>query len=152
MSNSTIIKTAFFATKPERVWAYLTKADKLGEWFHPADSDLMADSEYALIANTEDGNANKIIWGKVLIWNPPSTLQYTFEIVPFGEVSTTVTWNLKEAHGGTMLTLIHEGIGELGDAALGLLMALDDGWDEHIGCLRKTLKSKGHDVPDCSKQ
>ncbi len=140
MSNSTITKTAFFATKRETVWAYLTEADKLGEWFHPAESDLTTDSDYALIATADDGSVNKIIWGKVLIWNPPTTLQYTFEIAPFGGISTTVTWDLEEAHGGTMLSLTHEGIGELGDAALGLLMALDDGWDEHIGSLRKRLK------------
>jgi len=152
MSNSTITKTAFFATKPETVWAYLTEADKLGEWFHPAESDLAADSGYALIKTGDDESVNKIIWGKVLVWKPPTTLQYTFEIAPFGGVITTVTWNLKESHGGTMLTLIHEGVGELGDAALGLLMALDDGWDEHIGSFRKTLKNGNHVVPDCSKQ
>ena len=52
---------------------------------------------------------------------------------------TTVTWTLKEAHGGTMLTLQHEGIGAAGEAALGLLMALDSGWDCHLLELRGSL-------------
>jgi len=151
MSQSTINKTAFFDVNPETLWAYLTKADKLGEWFHPAESDLKADSEYALIAKGEDGSSNKIIWGKVLIWNPPTTLQYTFEIGPFAGVITTVTWELEAAHGGTKLTLTHEGVGELGEAALGLLMALDDGWDQHIGRLRTKLQPANHKAPDCQK-
>ena len=147
MSNSTITKTAFFATTPETVWAYLTEAEKLGEWFHPAESDLSADSDYSLLAG-----GNKIIWGKVQVWNPPNTLQYTFEIAPFEGMSTVVTWNLEEAHGGTMLSLTHEGVGELGEAALGMLMALDDGWDEHISSLRKILKNEDQKVPDCSEE
>lgn len=135
MTNSTMTKTAFFGVEPKAVWAFLTEADKLGEWFHPAEADLAADSDYILGA---DGN--KVIWGTVLNWDPTSTLQYTFEIAPFGGVSTTVTWSLVESNGGTQLTLTHEGIGELGEAALGLLMALDDGWDKHIGSLREALK------------
>lgn len=149
MSNSTITKTAFFAATPETIWDYLTKADKLAEWFNPAQGDLAPDSDYGLISKGKDGGI--IVWGKVIGWNPPSQLQTTFEIAPFGGVITTVTWDLEEAHGGTKLTLTHEGIGELGDAALGLLISLDDGWDEHIGCFRKVLKDESIEVPDCSE-
>lgn len=140
MSNSSITKSAFFATTPETIWAYLTEADKLGEWFHPAEADLAANSDYALVTKDDDGETNRLIWGKVIIWDPTTRLQYTFEISPFAGVSTTVTWQLEVAHGGTKLSLTHEGVGELGDASLNLLMALDGGWDEHIGSLRKALK------------
>lgn len=48
-----------------------------------------------------------------------------------------MTTPLAEAFGGTRLTLHHEGIGDAaGDAALLLLMALDAGWDAHLGRLR----------------
>ena len=137
MSNSTITKTAFFATSPETLWAYLTEADKLGEWYHPARQDLQADQDYELY-NPE--NDERWIWGSVLEWNPPKKLVYTFIIPPLENISSTVTWVLEEALGGTKLSITHEGIGELGDEALGLIMALDDGWDEHIGKLRNTLK------------
>ena len=137
MSNSTITKSAFFVTTPEILWSYLTEADKLGEWYHPARQDLQADQDYELY-NKENGE--KWIWGSVLEWNPPKKLVYTFIIPPLEAISSKVTWVLEEAHGGTKLSLTHEGIEELGDAALGLLMALDDGWDEHIGSLRKALK------------
>jgi len=137
MTNSTITKSAFFAATPKTVWSYLTEADKLGEWYHPARQDLQADSDYELLNN--DGK--KMIWGSVLEWSPPNKLVYTFIIPPLEETSSTVTWILEEVNGGTKLSLTHEGIGKLGDSALGLLMALDDGWDEHIGSLRKALKT-----------
>ncbi len=137
MSNATITKTAFFAATPEVVWCYLTEADKLGEWYHPARQDLQANQDYELY-NKENGE--RWIWGSVLEWNPPSKLVYTFIIPPLEATSSTVTIILEEAHGGTRLTLIHEGVEQLGDAALSLLMPLDDGWDEHLGSLRKVVK------------
>jgi len=149
MTNSTITKTAFFATTRETVWAFLTESEKLAQWFHPARADLQEGQDYELyLADADDGEA--LIWGKVMRWEPPSKLDYTFNITPLNGISTTVSWYLEEAHGGTMLTLTHEGVGELGDSALSLLMALDDGWDEHIGKLRKILKSDEHAIPDCA--
>jgi len=149
MNNSTITKTAFFAAPRETLWAFLTESEKLAQWFHPARANLQEGQDYELyLADTDDGQA--MIWGKVLHWEPPSKLVYTFNIPPFNGTSTTVSWFLEESHGGTMLTLTHEGVGELGDSALNLLMALDDGWDEHIGKLRKTLKNDEYSVPDCA--
>ena len=53
---------------------------------------------------------------------------------------TTVSWTLEEAAGGTRVTLVHEGVGEAaGEAALGLLTALDKGWDEHFLKLRSLV-------------
>ncbi len=139
MSNSTIHKTAFFAAPPKTLWAFLTEADKLALWFHPARKNLQDGEDYELyLADADDGSA--LIWGKVLEWQPPSKLVYTFNIPPLDGVSTTVTWQLEEAHGGTLLVLTHEGLGDMKESPLGLLMALDEGWDEHIGKLRQQLK------------
>lgn len=138
MANSSITKSAFFAVTPNIVWAYLTEADKLGEWYHPARQDLQSGQDYELY-NSE--NEEKWIWGSVLEWDPPKKLVYTFTIPPLETISSTVTWILEEVYGGTKLSLTHEGVGELGDEALGLLIALDDGWDKHIGRLRESLKN-----------
>ena len=150
MTDETITKTAFFAVGSGTVWEFLTDKDKLAKWFHPARADLQDGQDYELyLADADDGNA--LIWGTVLHWEPPSKLVYTFNIPPFNGTSTTVSWYLVESHGGTMLTLTHEGVGKLGDGALSLLMALDDGWDEHIGRLRNTLKDENQTTPDCSE-
>ncbi len=140
MNNSTIHKTAFFAAPRETLWAFLTEADKLGLWYHPARKDLKKNEDYELYpADADDGSA--MIWGSVLDWQPVSKLVYTFNIPPFNGVKTTVTWQLEESHGGSLLVLTHEGLSGMEESPLGLLMALDGGWDEHIGKLRTELKN-----------
>jgi len=80
---------------------------------------------------------SKVCWGDVVTADKPSKLVYSFTITPLGGATTTVNWHLEAAAGGTRLTLVHEGIGEAaGEAALGLLSALDKGWDEHFSKLR----------------
>ena len=136
MSTTTINKSIFLAAPRETVWDYLTDKDKLGEWFHPAAENLVEGKPYALLGDAADSNS-KMCWGDVLSAKKPSFLSYSFTIKPMGGAMTTVNWTLEEAAGGTRVTLIHEGIGEAaGDAALGLLMALEEGWDKHFVKLR----------------
>jgi len=138
--TTTITKTVFFNASRDTVWSFLTNKDKLAKWFHPAKADLAAGEEYALIRTTDDGKTVPLIWGRVLEMNAPDKLVYTFVIDPFGGAETTVTWILEEAAGGTRLSLTHEGVAEAaGSATMRLLLALDDGWDEHLDRLRKSL-------------
>ena len=77
-------------------------------------------------------------WGTVQQWAPHSKLVYSFTVKPLNGAMTTVTWTLDPFQDGTRLTLLHEGVGVAGgEAAFGLLMALDKGWDEHFGRLRQ---------------
>lgn len=137
MSDSAIVKTIFLKADAETVWGFLTDKDKLGKWFHRADSDLAAGNEYVLKGKSDDGTEVRKCWGEVIEEKRPEKLVYTFTIEPLGGAMTTVTWLLEEVHGGTRLMLRHEGIGAAaGGAALPLLMALDAGWDGHLGRLR----------------
>ena len=137
MNNDVISKSVFFSASRETVWSFLTDKDKLGLWFHPAEADLADQQPYALISKDADNNTSKICWGTVLEMIAPSLLKYTFTVKPLGGALTTVTWTLEEVHGGTRLSLTHEGISAAaGEAAMGLLMALDKGWDEHLASLR----------------
>jgi len=137
MSATTITKTIFLKASRETVWAYLTEKDKLTEWFHPAAANLTEGQPYVLLADAADADS-KMCWGDVLSANKPSFLSYTFTVKPMNGAMTTVNWTLEEAAGGTRITMTHEGIEDAcGDAALGLLMALDKGWDEHFGKLRE---------------
>ena len=142
MSDATIIKTVFFNASRETVWAFLTEKNKLGQWFHAAEADLAEGRDYTLIETKEDGEAEKICWGTVELMQPPSELVYTFTIKPLSGVITTVRWTLEEVHGGTKLTMRHEGIGTAGASALSLLTALDAGWDGHIGKLRTSVSEQ----------
>ena len=139
--NDTITKTVFFKASRDSVWAFLTEKDKLAEWFHPAEADLADGEDYALVGKSPEGDTVKMCWGAVEHWEPPAKLIYSFTVKPLNGVMTKVTWTLDVAHGGTKLTLNHEGLAAAGDAALGLLAALDEGWDEHLGRLRNTVSS-----------
>ena len=133
-----ITKTIFIKASRETVWSFLTDKDKLGAWYHPAEADLAAGEDYALTTTADDGATVRLITGRVLTSDAPTRLVTTFVIGPFGGRETVVTWVLDDVAGGTRLTLTHDGIAEAAGAEpLGLLMALDNGWDEHLGDLRK---------------
>ena len=137
MSDVIITKSIFLNADKDTVWAYLTDKDKLATWFYPAESNLSEGKDYALIGESEDGSEVRKCWGSVIESKRPEKLVCTFTIDPFGGATTTVTWLLQEAHGGTLLTLSHEGIAAAaGEGALPMLMALDAGWDAHLGRLR----------------
>ncbi len=142
MTNNTIIKTIFINASPDTVWDYLTDKDKLATWFHPAEANLETGKPFSLVSKSDEGTSEKICWGNVLKMDRPKTLVYTFTIKPLGGAETTVTWTLEATHGGTRLLLEHSGIDKAaGEAALGLLMALDSGWDKHFAALREAATS-----------
>lgn len=142
-----MIKTIFLAAPPETVWAYLTEADKLGEWFHPAAANLTKGVEFSLLGKSDgdttgadDIEARRICWGNVMEMDRPRRLVYSFTIKPLGGHTTQVSWQLEPISDGTRLTMTHDGIEEAaGEAAFGLLQALDKGWDEHFGKLRQRV-------------
>lgn len=137
MSDTNIVKTVWFNVKPNDVWVFLTDKDKLGTWYHPAKADLAEGEEYALYDASKGPDGDAMIWGRVLEATAPVRLVTTFCIPPLGDTETTVTFALEEAAGGTRLTVTHAGVTKAaGDAALSLLMALDAGWDAHLGDLR----------------
>ncbi len=138
--TTTITKTVFFDAPPLTVWEFLTNKDKLGEWYHPAEADLTEGNAYTLVSTKNGEKPTPLITGKVITMQSPKKLVTTFIIAPFNGHETTITWELEEAAGGTRLTLTHEGIAEAaGDAPIGLLKALDHGWDEHFAKLRSSV-------------
>lgn len=136
----TITKSIFLAATPETVWQYLTEKDKLKAWFHPAENDLAIGKEYALVKEDQPGS-QRLCWGEVVSMTPPTSMVWTFTVGPLNGAMTSVTWTLEAFGEGTRLTLVHEGLSDaMGDSALGLIFALDPGWDEHFGRLRISLR------------
>lgn len=135
MIDTTITKTAFFAAPAETVWSFLTDKDKLGRWFHPARANLREGHDFFLVS----GDDEPICWGAVLAAERPSRLVYSFTVKPLAGVMTKVTWLLDDVQGGTRLTLIHEGLDKAEGSPLGLILALDKGWDEHLAGLRRAV-------------
>jgi uncharacterized protein YndB with AHSA1/START domain len=50
-----MVKTIYLKAPRERVWAYLTDADKLARWFHEADTALEVGQDYALMSDNTPG-------------------------------------------------------------------------------------------------
>lgn len=131
----TLQKQIFLKASKADVWAYLTDPDKLAIWFHKPAKPLAEGDDYEMFG-TESGD--KLMWGKVVTANPHDHLSYTFTIGPMGDATSTVSWTLDDVAGGTRLSLTHEGL-PAGEAAFGLTLALDKGWDDHLGRMRESL-------------
>ena len=131
MTDTVLRKSIYLKAAPEQVWAYLTDPQKLAIWFHKPKVAL-AEGDYTMYG-AESGD--KLMWGKVLVAEPYSRLEYTFTIAPMGDSTSTVKWSLEEVPGGTNLSLLHEGLPQ-GEEAFGLTLALDKGWDDHLARMR----------------
>ncbi|SHJ40775.1 Uncharacterized conserved protein YndB, AHSA1/START domain [Shimia gijangensis] len=124
MTDTTIRKSVFLAADKPRVWEFLTKADMLGKWFHPAKEDLVEGQEYTL---TSQKDGDRMCWGSVEAATPHDYMKWSFTVGPLAGAMTVVEWLLEEAPGGTRLTLTHSGLPDSGEG-YGLVMALDKGW------------------------
>ena len=131
MTDTILRKSIYLKATPAQVWAYLTDPAKLEIWFHKPSTALV-EGNYEMIGAD---SGEKFMWGKVLVAEPFSRLEYTFAITPMGDLTSTVKWRLEEVPGGTNLSLHHEGLPQ-GTEAFGLTLALDKGWDEHLLKLR----------------
>ncbi len=124
MTDTTIRKSVFLSAPRARVWEFLTRADLLDQWFHPADKDLVEGEDYRL---TSKKDGDRMCWGKVEQADPHDYMKWSFTIGPLNGEMTTVEWRLEDAPGGTRLTLEHSGLPTDADG-YGLVMALDKGW------------------------
>ena len=131
----TLNKSIYLRAAKADVWAYLTDPDKLALWFHRPAVPLTAGEPYEMFG-TQTGD--RLMWGEVLEAVPHDRLSYTFTIKPMGDAVSTVTWTLEEVPGGTRLSLVHEGL-PAGAQAFDLVLALDKGWDDHLGRMRADL-------------
>ena len=131
MTDTILHKSIYLKATPSQVWAYLTEPAKLAKWFHRPDATLTT-GDYAMFG-VDSGD--KLMWGEVTVADPFLRLEYTFSIAPMGEAVSTVKWQLTEVPSGTNLTLEHAGLPQ-GAEAFGLTLALDKGWDEHLGRMR----------------
>ena len=137
MTETVLTKSIYLRATPAQVWAFLTEPEKLAIWFHKPAAPLV-EGAYEMFG-TESGD--RLMWGEVLLAEPFARLEYTFGINPLGNHMTTVKWQLDEVAGGTRLSLRHEGIPSTLEA-FDLTLALDKGWDEHLGRMR----SAAHDA------
>ena len=129
---STINKSIFLAANKATVWGFLTEVDKAKTWFHRYDADLEEGRDYKIFGQD---SGSELGFGTVITATPHDLLEYTFSIGPMSGATSTVKWTLEDAPGGTRLNLEHSGLSDDAEA-FGLILALDAGWDGHLGKLR----------------
>ncbi|MTH99481.1 SRPBCC domain-containing protein [Roseibium sp. RKSG952] len=135
MTQAVLQKSIFLRATPETVWDYLTKPERLAEWFHKPERPLATGQKLEMYGTT---SGDLLIWGEVREARPPEYLEYTFTVKPMGDAVSTVKWTLEPVAGGTRLGLVHEGLPQGADA-FGLILSLDSGWDEHFVKMRTAL-------------
>lgn len=135
MKQPTLQKSIFLRADPQTVWAYLTELDQLAEWFHKPVRPLAQGQKLEMFGTT---SGDLLIWGDVRVARPPEYLEYTFTVKPMGDAVSVVKWTLEPVPGGTKLSLEHEGLPSMADS-FGLILALDKGWDDHLGRMRTAL-------------
>ncbi len=134
MTEIMIRKSILLRADPAKVWAFLTDPDKLAIWFHRPTTPLL-DGPYEMLG-AESGE--RFMWGDVLVAEPFKRLEYTFELAQMGGAASMVKWTLNEGDDGVTLSLEHRGLPQ-GAAAYDLSLALDKGWEEHMGEMRSAL-------------
>ncbi|HHS83064.1 MAG TPA: SRPBCC domain-containing protein, partial [Devosia sp.] len=105
------------------------------QWFHKPPAPLVEGTTLEMFG-AESGD--RLIWGRVQVARAPEYLEYTFTIKPMGDVVSLVKWTLEGVPGGTRLSLEHQGLPQ-GAETFGLVLALDKGWDGHIGQMREAI-------------
>ena len=129
---TTINKSIYLKASKEQVWAYLTEVEKVKVWFHRYDADLAEGNDYKIFGQD---SGNELGHGTVTRAEPHDVLEYSFAIGPMQGGSSTVKWTLDAVPGGTRLNLEHSGLSDDAEG-FGLVLALDKGWDEHLGRMR----------------
>jgi uncharacterized protein YndB with AHSA1/START domain len=130
-----LTKSIYLRATKQQVWDYLTDPEKLAIWFHKPPKALAEGEDYAMYGTT---SGDKLMWGQVTVAHPHDHLEYSFTIAPMDGATSTVKWLLEEVPGGTHLSLEHSGLPQ-GAEAFGLTLALDKGWDDHVGRMRASL-------------
>ena len=121
------------AHPPEAVWAALTTADGLGSWFGDAATiDLHPGGAVRL---TWDGGGSAEL--RVERVEEPTVFAYTWRIhgLPDDDPRRTyVEFTLEPVAGGTRLTVVETGFGQLGDDEHGTAFGGNvEGWARELG-------------------
>jgi uncharacterized protein YndB with AHSA1/START domain len=133
-------KELFIKASPERVFQALTRKEDLERWFLvKAEIDLCP------------GGAVRFEWGsgivevgKIAVLEPPHRLSYTWEALE--PSPTMISFELTAENDGTLLRLIHTGIGE-GEDWDNYYSSVNGGWNEHLKDLTAWLETGTCEAP-----
>ncbi len=127
LHSRSIEKELFIKASPERVFQALTEKEYLERWFvTKAEVDLRLGGTLRFEWSRAGGVFQV---GKILVLEPPHRLSYTWEAQE--PEATTITFELTAENDGTLLHIIHTGIG-VGEDWDGYYGQKNNGWNVHL--------------------
>ncbi len=140
LSGRSLEKELFIQASPERVFRALTEKDELERWFLvKAEIDLRPGG--ALRFDWGSGMSNV---GRIISLDPPYRLSYSWEALE--PSPTTITFELTAENDGTLLRLVHTGIGE-GEDWDRYYTSVKGGWNAHLANLATWLETGTCELP-----
>ena len=116
MATLDITRSIDIKATPERVWAALTEADLIAQWFGDSCEFDAKPGGRGTFGWSEHGVKCRVVVEHV---DAPKTLVYRWaaesDVDPVTGNSTVVRFELTEIDGGTRLTLVETGFEELAD-------------------------------------
>jgi uncharacterized protein YndB with AHSA1/START domain len=135
LGSRVIEKKLLIKATPERIFQALTEKKELEHWLlSRAEVDLRVGGTIRFEWNRAGGIRNV---GKIVALEPPQRLSYTWEALE--PHPTTVTFALIAQSNGTLLHLMHTGIGKGHDWGE-YYTSRKDGWDIHLTNLANWLE------------
>lgn len=135
MTHPVLQKTIYLKADSDTVWDYLTQPDRLAEWFQKPSAPLVEGGALEMFGRD---SGDRVIWGKVRVARQSEYLECSFSVKSMSDAVSLVKWHLAAVECGTRLSLEHEGLPETTEG-FGLILVLNNGWDEHLAKMRKAL-------------
>ena len=107
MTAPHFVYVTYIRTTPRKLWAALTQGAAMGKYWHARiESTWKVGSPVRTF--TRDGRPD---WdGKVLEFDPPRRLSYTFQILGYMKRSSRIVFDLERVGPAVKLTLSHYGV------------------------------------------
>src|SRR5262245_36740486 len=132
MSAPRFVYVTYIRTTPRKLWNALTRGEFMGGYWH-----ARIESTWKVGAPVQTFAKNGALdWdGKVLEYDPPRRLSYTFRIMGLQKRSSRVVFDLKPTGHVVKLTLSHYGI------EARCRKAIADGWPVLFSSLKTILET-----------
>jgi uncharacterized protein YndB with AHSA1/START domain len=140
-----IRKEIFINAAPEVVWRHLEDPDLLAGWLMRNDFRAEPGARFTF-SKPESGNWNGIIDSKLVEFEPPHRMSFTWNANTIG-TDTLVTIELEAQDNGSLVRLLHTNWEQaIGDHATHY-ESHSAGWDDHLLVLGKQVKDNLKDRP-----
>lgn len=121
------------ACRPDTAFRVFT--ERFGSWWPLATHAIGEAVDCAVEAGVggriyqRDAAGEEIVWGRILLWEPPSELRFSWHLRNDEALAQEVTVRFEADGPGTRFTLEHRGFERRGDEASALHESYRVGWD-----------------------